>query len=134
MCRSPQPSTVPPRSTRGTARPKNRTVAPMRPVRCGRKMLDVTSIEIKPVAGRIRAKGAELFVANSGTTMRFLTAVAALGEGTFRLDGTPRMRQRPIGDLLDALAALGVDSKSEKGNGCPPVVIRAKGLPGGQVM
>src|SRR5260370_13315665 len=52
---------------------------------------------------RIPAHRADLFVANSGTTMRFLTAVVALGHGRFRLDGVPRMRDRPIGDLLDAL-------------------------------
>ena len=46
---------------------------------------------------------ADLFVANSGTTMRFLTAMVALGHGRYRLDGVPRMRERPIDDLLDAL-------------------------------
>jgi len=89
------------------------------------------TIDVVGCGGRIPAKGAELFVANSGTTMRFLTAMAALGQGTFRLDGTPRMRQRPIRDLLDALAVLGVDAQSEPGNGCPPVVIQANGLAGG---
>src|SRR6185295_7498520 len=88
-------------------------------------------IQVTGCDGRIPAPGAELFVANSGTTMRFLTAVAALGHGTFRLDGTPRMRERPIRDLLDALCALGVDAKSEQGNGCPPVIIQANGLAGG---
>lgn len=70
---------------------------------------------------------AELFVGNSGTTIRFLTALLALGNGTYRLDGVPRMRERPIGDLLDALRQLRVEVQSEAGNGCPPVVIRAWG-------
>jgi 3-phosphoshikimate 1-carboxyvinyltransferase len=82
---------------------------------------------------RIPAHRANLFVANSGTTMRFLTAVASLGRGRFRLDGVPRMRERPIGDLLDALRQLGVDAVSERHNGCPPVVLNADGLPGGSV-
>ena len=69
---------------------------------------------------------------NSGTTVRFLTAVATLGRGTFRLDGIARMRERPIQDLLDALGQLGADAKSELGSGCPPVVVRAAGLPGGR--
>ncbi len=76
---------------------------------------------------------ADLFVGNSGTTVRFLTAMLALGEGTYRLDGVPRMRERPIQDLLDALKQLGVDARSECENGCPPVVIHANGLRGGHV-
>lgn len=76
---------------------------------------------------------ADLFVGNSGTTMRFLCAFVSLGHGTYRLDGTPRMRQRPIEDLLSALRQLGVDAVSENGNGCPPVIIRSQGLRGGRV-
>jgi len=81
--------------------------------------------------GRIPAAHADLFVGNSGTTVRFLTALLTLAHGTFRLDGTPRMRERPIGDLLDALGQLGGDAKSEHDQGCPPVVVRADGLRGG---
>jgi 3-phosphoshikimate 1-carboxyvinyltransferase len=76
---------------------------------------------------------ADLFVGNSGTTIRFLTAMLALGEGTYRLDGIPRMRERPIQDLLDALQQLGVDARSEYENGCPPVIVNANGLHGGHV-
>ena len=89
------------------------------------------TIQIGGCAGRLPAGEADLFVANSGTTVRFLTALVALGHGTYRLDGTPRMRERPIRDLLDALAQLGVRADSEAGLGCPPVVIEAAGLPGG---
>jgi 3-phosphoshikimate 1-carboxyvinyltransferase len=90
------------------------------------------TIRVLGCGGRIPAQGAELYVANSGTTIRFLTAVAALGHGAFRLDGTPRMRQRPIGDLLDALQQLGADVTCESPGRCPPVVVRAAGLPGGR--
>jgi 3-phosphoshikimate 1-carboxyvinyltransferase len=81
----------------------------------------------------IPVQKADLFVANSGTTMRFLTALVSLGHGRYRLDGVPRMRERPVRDLLDALTQLGVDARSETGNGCPPVLITAKGLSGGEV-
>jgi 3-phosphoshikimate 1-carboxyvinyltransferase len=81
----------------------------------------------------IPAKQADLFVANSGTSMRFLTAMVSLGQGTYRLDGIPRMRERPIEDLLLALRQMGVDARSENGNGCPPVLIQSQGLPGGNV-
>ena len=76
---------------------------------------------------------ADLFVANSGTTMRFLTAMVALGHGTYRLDGIPRMRERPIRDLLEALDQLGVRATSEGDNGCPPVTIRGGTWRGGRV-
>jgi 3-phosphoshikimate 1-carboxyvinyltransferase len=75
----------------------------------------------------IPAERADLYVANSGTTMRFLTAVVSVGGGRYRLDGVPRMRERPMKDLLDALGQLGVDAKSENGNGCPPVIISTNG-------
>jgi len=86
-----------------------------------------------PSRQRIPVSGADLFVANSGTSMRFLTAMVSLGHGRYRLDGVPRMRERPIGDLLAALRQLGIAATSENGNDCPPVTIEAKGLEGGDV-
>ncbi|MCL4195360.1 MAG: 3-phosphoshikimate 1-carboxyvinyltransferase, partial [Thermoguttaceae bacterium] len=58
------------------------------------------TIRVKGCGGRIPSREADLFVGNSGTTIRFLTAAATLGHGRYRLDGTPRMRERPIQDLL----------------------------------
>jgi 3-phosphoshikimate 1-carboxyvinyltransferase len=89
------------------------------------------TLVVAGTAGHIPAIEAELFCANSGTTIRFLTALATLGHGAFRLDGVERMRERPIGDLLDALNQLGANTTSELDNGCPPVVVRANGLVGG---
>jgi 3-phosphoshikimate 1-carboxyvinyltransferase len=82
-------------------------------------------------AGQIPAFEADLFCANSGTTIRFLTALATLGHGRYRLDGIARMRERPISDLLDGLNQLGANAVSENHNGCPPVVVHANWLPGG---
>lgn len=76
-------------------------------------------------------KRGQLDVANSGTSMRFLTALACLGQGRYRIDGVPRMRERPIEDLLAALRQLGADARSEMDNGCPPVIVNARGLDGG---
>ena len=92
---------------------------------------DSSTIRITGCGGRIPATEADLFVANSGTTVRFLTAMVTLGRGTYRLDGTTRMRERPIGDLLHTLRQLGADATSELDTGCPPVMVRADGLPGG---
>src|SRR2546423_13275179 len=89
------------------------------------------SYQIAGTGGRIPLSEADLFVGNSGTSARFLTAFLALGDGTYRLDGNARMRERPIGDLLSALNQLGVEAVSE--SGCPPVTIRANGLQGGRI-
>lgn len=91
------------------------------------------TIVIRGEGGKIPATQADLWVANAGTAARFLTALVALGNGDYRIDGTPRMRQRPIQPLLDALNALGAKAVSEAGTGCPPVVVCARGLQGGEV-
>jgi 3-phosphoshikimate 1-carboxyvinyltransferase len=90
------------------------------------------TIDVAGCGGKIPADRADLFAGNSGTTIRFLTALCTLGHGVYRLDGVPRMRERPIGDLLDGLHQLGADVVSEADNGCPPVIIRANGLRGGR--
>ncbi len=90
-------------------------------------------IRVTGSGGSIPASTATLDCAASGTTMRFLSAVCALGRGVYRLDGTARMRQRPIGDLIDALRDLGIDAIAESPGGCPPVEIRSAGLVGGHV-
>jgi 3-phosphoshikimate 1-carboxyvinyltransferase len=92
---------------------------------------DGRTLVVHGTGGEIPALEAELFCANSGTTIRFLTALVTLGHGQFRLDGIERMRQRPIGDLLDALNQLGATTASENANGCPPVIVHANGFPGG---
>jgi 3-phosphoshikimate 1-carboxyvinyltransferase len=91
------------------------------------------TLQVVGCGGKFPARGADLFVANSGTTVRFLTALVALGQGTFRLHGTRRMHERPIQDLLTALGNLGVNARSETSNGCAPVIVEAGGLPGGRI-
>ncbi|KAL3649460.1 hypothetical protein CASFOL_005863 [Castilleja foliolosa] len=78
----------------------------------------------------------QLFLGNAGTAMRPLTAavVAAGGNSSYVLDGVPRMRERPIGDLVTGLKQLGADVECFLGTDCPPVrVIGKGGLPGGKV-
>lgn len=82
-------------------------------------------------AGTFPSQGATVNVGAAGTAARFLTAALPLGRGEFLLDGVARMRERPIAPLLDALARLGADARSVRGNGCPPVLVRARGLTGG---
>ncbi|XP_047079455.1 3-phosphoshikimate 1-carboxyvinyltransferase, chloroplastic-like [Lolium rigidum] len=78
----------------------------------------------------------KLFLGNAGTAMRPLTAavVAAGGNATYVLDGVPRMRERPIGDLVVGLKQLGASVHCFLGTDCPPVRINGiGGLPGGKV-
>ena len=87
--------------------------------------------EVGGCAGVPPARVADLWLENSGTSIRFLTAVCALGHGIFRLDGNPRMRQRPVAPLVDALNSLGSHAECEKDTDCPPVLVKSQGLLGG---
>lgn len=99
---------------------------------------DKAEMTVTGLGGRIPARKAELFIGNAGTAARFLSAFLTLGKGEYVLDGDARMRERPIGDLVDALEQLGATVEplqSPKGGRqfiCPPVKIVASGLPGGQ--
>ncbi len=90
-----------------------------------------SSVEVHGRGGAIPAERARLDVGNAGTTMRFLTAVLSLGRGSYEIDGNERMRRRPIGDLLDALRALGASAEAIRGNGFPPVRVGGRGIAGG---
>ncbi|HEY5659029.1 MAG TPA: 3-phosphoshikimate 1-carboxyvinyltransferase [Myxococcota bacterium] len=81
--------------------------------------------------GHLRAPARPLDTGNSGTTARFLTAAACLADGPVVIDGSPRMRERPIDDLTDALAGLGVRCEILGRGGCPPLRVPGGGLPGG---
>ncbi len=81
--------------------------------------------------GRWPATQAELWLENSGTSIRFLTAACALGHGQYRLDGNARMRERPIADLVAGLQGLGVHVECALATQCPPVTMHAQGLSGG---
>jgi len=89
------------------------------------------TVEVTGCSGRLLVNAADLWLENSGTSIRFLTAVCALGHGRFRLDGNARMRERPIGDLLASLREFGISVASELGTHCPPVVLTGTGLSGG---
>jgi 3-phosphoshikimate 1-carboxyvinyltransferase len=87
--------------------------------------------KITGCSGRIMPPRRKIFLGNNGTATRFLTSVAALGNGVFTITGEPRMEERPIGPLIEALSGWGVSIRSIKGTGCPPLEIRAEGLRGG---
>jgi len=76
-------------------------------------------------AGRFPVKQAELFLGNAGTAFRPLTAALALMNGQYRLSGVPRMHERPIGDLVDALRQWGAQIDYLAHDGYPPLQIGA---------
>ena len=91
-----------------------------------------TTFTVQGQGGAVPATNAELDLRLSGTSIRFLTALVALGQGRYRLDGNERMRQRPIQDLLSALKPLGVQVDTQFETGSPPVIVEAAGLRGGE--
>jgi 3-phosphoshikimate 1-carboxyvinyltransferase len=79
---------------------------------------------VEGVNGRFPVKRADLFLGNAGTAFRPLTAALAVMDGEYRLSGVPRMHERPIGDLVDALRTLGAQVEYLGNAGFPPLAIR----------
>ena len=78
---------------------------------------------VKGVGGAFPVKKAELFLGNAGTAFRPLTATLAFSSGEYRLSGVPRMHERPIGDLVDALRGIGARIDYAGKEGYPPLEI-----------
>lgn len=99
----------------------------------GVKVLDrsMRRWKVTGCSGRVLPPRRKIFLGNNGTATRFLTSVAALGNGVFSITGEPRMKERPIGPLIEALSGWGVAIRSINETGCPPLEIRAEGLRGG---
>ena len=79
------------------------------------------ALRVTGCAGAFPVRSAELFLGNAGTAFRSLTAALAFSGGTYTLDGVSRMRERPIGDLVDALNALGAQIGYGMAPGFPPL-------------
>ena len=96
---------------------------------------DVTSatMTVEGVGGDFPNKTAELFIGNSGTSIRFLTAMLGFTGGKYKLDGIERMHERPIGPLVDAIQNLGGGIAALSPNNCPPVQIDGPAILGGEV-
>ena len=91
------------------------------------------TMRVKGCGGCVPEGPKEINTGDSGTATRFMTALVAAGAGRYRIDGSARMRERPIQDLLDGLKALGVEAECQWGTGCPPVLLDTSGLTGGKV-
>jgi 3-phosphoshikimate 1-carboxyvinyltransferase len=97
--------------------------------------VDVEQLEshvfrVQGCGGNLPVKQAELFLGNAGTAFRPLTAALALSGGDYKLSGVPRMHERPIADLVDALRELGADIECLDNEGFPPLQIHPANLTG----
>jgi len=88
-------------------------------------------LQVRGAAGAFPVKKAELFLGNAGTAFRPLTAVLALCGGEYRLSGTARMHERPIGELVDALRRLGAGIDYLQKEGFPPLAIHPAAIRAG---
>ena len=126
--------------TAGLAAGNSRIVDPLRSDDTGAMVdcLRTMGVGVQPgnrnfkVSSGGHLRGGLLDARASGTTARFITAAAALAEGPSVVDGTPRMRERPIGPLVEALQALGARVSAHRGN-FPPVRVAGGGLTGGRI-
>jgi 3-phosphoshikimate 1-carboxyvinyltransferase len=91
-------------------------------------------LRVASPARRWHTPAGPILLGNSGTSMRLLLGVLAAGRGTFVLDGSPRLRERPIGPIVAALAGQGLQCRYLGNTGFPPVEIRAGGLEGGEIL
>ncbi len=95
---------------------------------------DRTVCVVTGKGGALASSGSyELFLGNAGTAMRPLTAALCLGGGDYTLTGEPRMFERPIEHLVDALLPLGANIEYLETAGYPPLKITGTGLAGGQI-
>jgi len=91
-----------------------------------------SEVQVKGRSGEIVASDVDLFVGNAGTVARFLPPVLALGRGPYTVDGVPRMRERPVADLVDAMRQLGASVGYAGEEGRFPLTIGGGGIPGGE--
>ena len=91
-------------------------------------------LQVTGCGGRFPVRQAELFLGNAGTAFRSLTAVLAFAGGEYVLKGVPRMHERPIGDLVDALVVCGANVSSLEKEGFPPLSIRPAVIRPGSVV
>lgn len=90
------------------------------------EFLDGGRLKVYGTGGRFPNRSADLFLGNAGTAFRPLTAVLAVLGGSYSLHGVPRMHERPIGDLVDALRIAGADVRYEGRENYPPLHINER--------
>ncbi len=90
-------------------------------------------IVVEKTAERMCNPGETIYLGNNGTSLRFLTSLAALATGEVTIDGGSRLRERPVGPIVEALRTLGVRCRSLRNEGYPPIIIKGGDIDGGRV-
>jgi 3-phosphoshikimate 1-carboxyvinyltransferase len=94
--------------------------------------LEAGFVAVGGKGGEIPGRGIEVFVGNAGTAARFLPPALALGKGPYTVDGVPRMRERPIADLVGGMRELGAEVRYAGEEGRFPLVVEGGGIRGGE--
>ncbi len=101
----------------------------------GAKILpDGEDLVVTGTGGKLTPGRAPIFLGNNGTATRFLLSVLCLGQGDYPLTGTPRLGERPVKPLLNALRTLGGSWTCEEKEGHLPLIIHGRGIRGGRVI
>jgi len=111
----------------------DRMLDALRTLGVGVESLEGNAYRVTGCGGNFPNKNAKLFLGNAGTAFRPLTAALALSGGSYELSGVPRMHERPIGDLVDALRLLGASIEYLGNEGYPPLRISPSQLAGDTV-
>jgi 3-phosphoshikimate 1-carboxyvinyltransferase len=90
-------------------------------------------VEVMGLGGSFLPTTDPIYLGNSGTSMRLLISMAALGQGDYLFTGSPRMQERPVQALIDSLAQIDVPVCAINNDGCPPLIITGGIVEGGEV-
>ena len=96
-------------------------------------LINQNQMKVSGFGGKPQSFNDEIYLGNSGTSMRLLAGIAALGNTRYCLTGNQRMRERPMIELLDALTMIGISAVSDNNRGTPPVLIHGNNREGGNV-
>lgn len=98
------------------------------------KLLNLSqSSDTQSLVQALQTTSKTIDIGDAGTSMRFITAYLSMQEGSYILTGSDRMKERPIGHLVEALNSIGADINYLEKDGFPPLAINGKAIEGGKV-
>ncbi len=110
------------------------TITGLEKMGAGIREISQNDFEVQGFAGDPQPCDGDIYLGNSGTSMRLLAGIACLGNSAYILSGDKRMCQRPMGGLINALKMAGAEALSLNGDDCPPVQINGNNAIGGEII